>query len=342
MLALEADTFGEARRMDRLGQLRQYVDIGRQRGLEIGPLVSPIVTPELGTIYYADHAATDELRKKYADVPSIDEDRITPVDFVWGELTLAESTAAVAPFDYVVASHVIEHVPDIVGWLREVADVLTPGGRLCLVIPDRRLTFDVRRRPSDLAEMVEAYLLRLRRPSLRATFDYFSRSLEVDTTALWHGRPAYPDNAPVNFSQGWEFASRAARTSDYIDTHCWVFSDAEFVQLIGDLMRMNLIDFRFVGFAAPLVGDLEFFAVLERLDSTLSAADKISVALDSLPGPDDMATVPLPPPPPQPEPFDPLRLWGATLSKREIAIILAKRGVMARARNLAGRFRSHS
>jgi SAM-dependent methyltransferase len=340
MLAPGADSFGEARIMDRLGQVRRYVDIGRKRGLEIGPLVSPIVTPDLGAIYYADHLATAELRQKYVDVPSIDEHRITPVDFVWGELTLAESTAAVAPFDYVVASHVIEHVPDIVGWLREIADVLAPGGRLCLVIPDRRLTFDVRRRPSDLSEVVEAYLLRLRRPSLRATFDYFSRSLEVDTAALWHGRPAYPDNATANISQGWDCASRAARTGDYIDTHCWVFSDAEFVQLIGDLVRMSLVDFRFVGFAGALVGDLEFFAVLERLDSNLSSADKISVALASLPGPDDMATVPLPSHSRGSEPYDPLEVWGDTLSKREIAIIIGKRSVMARARNLAGRLRS--
>lgn len=321
--------------MDRLKLVRQHVDIAHQRGLEIGPLVHPVVTPDLGSIRYADHASTEELRTKYARDPAIDVNAITPVDFVWGAMTLAECAAVAAPFDYVVASHVLEHVPDLVGWLREIAEVLTPGGRLCLVIPDRRFTFDVRRRPSDVAEMVEAYLLHLRRPAPHATFDHFSRHIEVDTGALWRGELAYPKGSPVNLLQGLEAARQGAQTGEYIDTHCWVLSDAEFVERMGELMRMNLIDFRFVGFTAAPIGDIEFFAVLERLDDTLSPADRVSTALDSLPGADAMAA----PPSPFPDPFDPVRITGAGLSEREVALILRKRMVMARARTVVSRIR---
>jgi SAM-dependent methyltransferase len=325
--------------MERLDLVRQHVDVANLRGLEVGPLVHPIVTAEDGSIYYADHAPTEDLRKKYAADPCVDEQKITSVDFVWGALTLAEAAAAAAPFDYVVASHVLEHVPDLVGWLREVAEVLEPGGRLCLMIPDRRLTFDVRRRPSDLAEIVEAHLLHLRRPALRATFDHFSRHVDVDNGALWRGTPAYPEGTPIDLAKGWDVAKRSVETEDYIDTHCWVFSDAEFVALMGDLMRMNLIDFRFVGFTAPQVGDLEFFAVLERLDDTSSPADRLSIALGSLPAADSMATVPLPPPPEQ---FDPAVVTAETLSKREIALIRRKRRTMEKAYTLIGRIRRGS
>ncbi len=313
-------------RQRRLELVRRHVDVANGRGLEIGPLVNPVVTPDIGPILYADHMSTLGLREKYADVPSIDIDKIVPVAFVWGSQTLAEAAADAAPFDHVIAAHVIEHVPDLVGWLREVAEVLKPGGRLCLVVPDRRLTFDVRRRRSDLAEVVEAHLLHLRRPSVRAIFDYFSRSIEVDTAALWRGSKAYDENIPSNLAQGWAHARRAARTDEYVDTHCWVFSDADFVDLMGQLMRLDLLDYRFAGFEPSPVGELEFFAVLERLDPGLSPADRLSAFLDSVPSGDSMAVVPTPR-----EPFDLVGTGGGMLSRREMRLIERKRVTTARA-----------
>ncbi len=313
--------------------MRQQVDIAGGRGLEIGGLVRPIVTRDMGLIHYADHASTEELREKYAADPGIDVDEIVPVDFVWGSSTLAECSGDAAPFDYVIASHVIEHVPDIVGWLREVAEVLRPGGRLCLVVPDRRLTFDVRRRPSDVAEMVEAYLLRLRRPSLRAIFDHFSRHVEVDTGALWRGDPAYADDASIDLVRGWEYATHAAETGEYMDTHCWVFAASEFVDLLSDLMRMNLIDFKFVGFTPPPVGDFEFFVALEHLDGALSPSEKTSLGLDSRPDVETFPVVPMPTPD-QLVGSSPL---GEGLSPRELDLIRRKRAIMVRARSVVGR-----
>jgi SAM-dependent methyltransferase len=131
--------------MDRFDRLRQHIDVANGRGLEIGPLASPVVPRTLGDVYYVDHLATDDLVAKYTGDPKVDERSIVSTDFVWGSNTLAEAVGDLAPFDYVVASHVLEHVPDLVGWLDEVAAVLRPGGRLSLAMPDRRYTFDVRR-----------------------------------------------------------------------------------------------------------------------------------------------------------------------------------------------------
>jgi SAM-dependent methyltransferase len=169
--------------------LLEHLDIADGRGLEIGPLVSPTVTRDRANIFYVDHASTDELRAKYKNDPAIDESAITDIDFVWGAQSMLEATKAQAPFDYVIASHVLEHVPDLAGWLSEIESVLRVGGRLSIAVPDRRYTFDVRRRPSDISELVEAALLHLRRPSVRATFDHFYRHTAVDINQMWLGHP---------------------------------------------------------------------------------------------------------------------------------------------------------
>ena len=56
-------------------------------------------------------------------------------------------------YDFVLASHALEHVADPLGALAEWARVLVPGGRLVLVLPHREATFDHRRPVTTLAHL---------------------------------------------------------------------------------------------------------------------------------------------------------------------------------------------
>jgi SAM-dependent methyltransferase len=262
-------------------ELLRHIDVACGRGLEIGPLISPAVTKEMGEVYYADHATTEELRKKYRTDPLVDESKIMPVDFVWGAHTLLEAVGDKAPFDYVVASHVVEHVPDLAGWLREISAILRPGGRLSLCAPDRRFTFDVRRRDTDIADVIEAHLLGLRRPALGATFDHFYRHVPVDAPALWRGERGH-DDPPLNLMGALGIARTAATTSQYIDTHCWVFSDAGFVSLLRTMMQADLIDLHVVSFTPTRINDIEFFITLEKAGDALPEEARIGRNVASL------------------------------------------------------------
>lgn len=321
--------------MGRLERLREHIDVATERGLEIGPLASPIVPRDLGEVYYVDHLSTDDLRTKYRPDPAVDESTIVTIDFVWGSQTLAEAVGSSAPFDYVIASHVLEHVPDLVGWLEEVASVLRPGGRLSVALPDRRYTFDVRRRDSDVSEVIEAYLLGLRRPAVRATFDHFYRYVEVDPIAIWRGLPGH-DDPPPDAQTAVAIATQAAKTDAYLDTHCWVFSDASFIQLMATLMSMGFVNLRFVAFWPTQAGDFEFFVTLERLADDLSREQRSEQCMASVPA--------LPP-----AKSNPLRNGVATsaapdtgitdilVSPLERRLIEAKRWLMARVRSATRR-----
>src|ERR1700743_1724309 len=109
-------------------------------GAEIGELCRSVGTGENGTVYYVDHASTPELREKYKNDPLVDIDALVEVDAVWGKESLSEALGGKG-VDYVIASHVLDHVPDLVGWLAETSAILKANGQLRLAVPDKRFTF---------------------------------------------------------------------------------------------------------------------------------------------------------------------------------------------------------
>ena len=113
--------------------------------LEFGPSYDPAVTRKEGwNVYRLGHASGEELRRKYGSDPTVDASRIQEVDFVWtgGPLESAIPEEHMGTFDVVIASHVIEHQPNLVGFFQSVSRMLKPDGLLSLAVPDKRFCFD--------------------------------------------------------------------------------------------------------------------------------------------------------------------------------------------------------
>jgi len=101
----------------------------------------------MADVQYVDVFSRDQLRANYANDQNVSADRIPQIDFVLsgpdGVRPLSDVVRPAAPFEWVVASHVVEHVPDVIAWLAQIAEILDDDGRLLLVVPDRRFTFDI-------------------------------------------------------------------------------------------------------------------------------------------------------------------------------------------------------
>ncbi len=283
--------------MDRKGKLLHAVDVSNMVGLEVGPLDNPIVSKSEGSVFYVDHASTQDLAAKYANDPNVaDVAKIVGVDFIWGAKSLRETIPPHLSFDYVIASHVIEHVPDVIGWLREVSGVLKPEGMLCLAVPDRRYTFDYLRQLTTMADLVDGYLHGYRKPNPRQVFDYCYNTIKVDAGEAW--KPGF-DPAPGEHSHSEKSALALAMESlkeeRYIDVHCSVFTSDSFLDLMKRLFPCELIDFKIASFFPPDPGEIEFFVVLQRLPLLEDPAERLRLQVESLPEPARRVSAVLPP-----------------------------------------------
>lgn len=250
--------------------------LSRLVGAEIGPLHNPLVSKAEGHVIYVDHKDTESLRKAWAPDKAVDVSKIH-VDAVWGVQTLQQAIAGYATatracsepleLDYVVASHVIEHVPDLVTWLQEIRSILKRSGEVRLAIPDRRFTFDYLRRTSDLAHVLSAYLCRVRIPSPQCILDFCLNMAPVDCAAAWRGDV---DETALKRSYTYHDAMNLARDArengTYHDVHCWVFTPASFAGICVELARHGLLDFACTTFHDTAFNEFEFFVNMRVCD----------------------------------------------------------------------------
>jgi hypothetical protein len=260
--------------MDRT-PLLELMRVGEGRGLEIGALDKPMAPPTCSSVEYVDRASREALQAYYQGPGhGVDVAAIVEVSHIQTGPGLLDSVGGERAFDYVAASHVIEHVPDLFGWLREIASVLKDGGVAGFAVPDKRFTFDSPRRATGGAEVIDAYVRKLDRPDARQLFDNFNYFSHPQTGADRDG------NIPSE-----EVDTRRARellalcqwrqtSTDYIDAHCWTFTPCSIVELLDLGNRLDLLPFEIAMLTPTPTGDAEFLLALRRLPEGLSEAER--------------------------------------------------------------------
>lgn len=252
--------------LDRLGFLREHVDLASASVLEIGALDRPVVSSGAAEVRYLDHLDTPGLKAKYGPDPAVDKDRIVDVRYVWNGGPVSAAVDDGRRFDVIVASHVFEHLCDPVGWLQDIRGLLADGGRIFLVLPDRRFTFDIARDDTTLSDWVGWHLRKLRKPAPDQVFDHFSLVRAVSAERVWRGAPAGEFETMYELRVAYDLAASVAADDRYVDVHCSVFTPYGFVALCRGLGRLNLLPFTIEAFRPTRADQIEFFALLQVCD----------------------------------------------------------------------------
>ncbi len=179
----------------------------RGEGVEIGPLHRPLALPQGSSALFVDREEQATLEQQHPHLAGA----IQRIDILDDAETLA--TIGESRFDFLVAGHVLEHVRNpmhaILAWLR----VVKPGGRIYLIVPDKRRTFDRHRVRTTLEHHILDYL----QPSAQRDLEHY---LEYARYVYHHeGRDAVTT------------ATRLAHEDDRIHFHTFMPEDV--VALVG-------------------------------------------------------------------------------------------------------------
>ncbi len=275
--------FAEGANPSRRDKILANLRIGDIEGLEIGALASPTVTPGEGRIFYVDHVDTETLLKKYANDPSVDKASIVNVDAVWGAQSLQDCVGINNKVDYVVASHVIEHVPDLITWLGEIHSILRDNGSLRLAIPDRRYTFDFLKNETRVHDVLDAFMRRARAPMARQILEHFGWAVTVNCEAAWNGTLALSELKPIHsWKDAIGLAQDALANQKYHDAHCWIFTPLSFAKLGIQLVELGLLPFSCDYCIETARNQLEFYVALTPCANQTRALDSWTRIVDQL------------------------------------------------------------
>lgn len=250
--------------MNRAEVLRRRID-KQALGLEIGPSHNPVASKREGyRVKVLDHLDQRGLIEKYKDDPGVDTSRIEEVDFVWRGEPFSELIDRGERFSWIIASHVVEHVPDLIRFLNECDAVMEPGGVLTLAVPDKRFCFDRFRPLSSLGLVVDAHLSDSTRPSPGTVFDFYLNYARRNGRDGWNAGDLGRLQFAFDFRKSMEMMS-LSRDGNYVDVHQWCFTPSSFRLLIDDLYRMGMTQLREVEFLEQ--DGFEFFVWLSRAGS---------------------------------------------------------------------------
>lgn len=236
-------------------------------GLEIGPSHQPIAPKKLGyNVHILDHLSAEGLREKYSK-HNLDMKSIEDVDFVWEGQPLQELTEKTNFYNWIIASHVIEHMPDIISFFQQCEIILKETGILSLVIPDKRYCFDFFSPITSTGMLIDAYDSKYTKPTPGKVFDHFSNASKIEENIGWNKDTNIENIKLVSdqISARKQF-NDAKNPQNYVDVHCWRFTPESFEIIINDLNLLGLINLE-IAEKFPTSGH-EFYVSLQKKPET--------------------------------------------------------------------------
>ena len=272
-------TYVAEARDERTQRVLANVDV-QGLGLEIGPSYNPLLPKSSGArVEIVDHAPRAELIDKYRGYGMTQDelDRIEEVDHVSAGGSLVDAVGRTDEFDFILASHVIEHSVDLIGFLQDCQALLRRGGRVALVVPDQRFCFDLLKPRSSVGAVVDAHLNPTRFHTPGALLEHTAYACTRGGQIAWspeqHGDLGlqFPTMAGAD-----EVIAHGAAQDEYHDVHRWKFTPSSFALLIHDLSVLGYHDLQQLPASPPPLG-FEFFVTLEKTGTRPEAADRLEL-----------------------------------------------------------------
>lgn len=246
-------------------------------GLEIGPSFNPLVAKADGyKVEILDHLSAANLREKYKSAPNVDLSKIEEVDYVSEGGSIFKLIGKPKHYDYIIASHVIEHTTDLLGFLTDCEQLLKDTGVLVLAVPDKRFSFDCLRSCSTTGQILQAHVEKRQRHTPGQVFDEIAYNCLRDGAIAWN----IGDNGSLSFFRPLSdakdvFDGLLLHDDNFYDIHAWQFTPSGFRLAMNDLHEIGATQLRENVFHET-VGH-EFYISLSKTGTGCSV-DRLSLA----------------------------------------------------------------
>ena len=209
------------------------------KGIELGAGATPLPIPLQADVIYVDafRYGSQESRSFPGTTDFSRHVQVDVADKIESLETFSDESQ-----DFVIASHVIEHTPNPIGALAAANRLLRRGGKLVLIVPDKRRTFDSPRETTPVTHMILDH-------------EDYRRDRDLIHYAEWYSR-VVGGSAQMALAD-WEIGA---------DIHYHCFTPESFMELITSSMkyaRWSRIDFIFPP-DHQVPEPIEFYAILGK------------------------------------------------------------------------------
>lgn len=261
-------------------EARNYINNKRARILEIGPLNRSLLErSEYQNYFFCDIRSTDEIKKFYKGNNylkktgiNVDIETIINIDYVL-KGSYKNTFSKIEKFDYVIVSHVLEHVPNIIDFFIDIQNVLKTGGKLVIIYPDKRFSFDYFRSDS---RFVDAYKIFNNSNEGRQTqeLDFKINVVPENNSTIYWDYDQKVENYLID-----EINQEDLETLNE-DIHYWPFSDYSFIKFLSDCNRFSLFNSFIERYIPTQFSGQEFLVILSFGGKTASE-DYIKYLIES-------------------------------------------------------------
>ena len=247
--------------MDRKQKILRHIN-KNGHGIEIGPSHNPIAPKKEGyDVQTLDHLSREDLLAKYQD-HQIDIGNIEDVDFIWNGEEFSELTGKNKYYDWIIASHVIEHTPDFIGFLNSCDTILKDNGVISLAVPDKRYCFDYYRPITGISTIIDRHFNYVKIHTPGTVAEYFLNVISKGGKIAWDSNTAGEFKFVHSLDDALQGIKAVLNDKTYLDVHAWCFVPHSFRLIIHDLFCLGLIHCQEIAFY-PTEGS-EFFITLGR------------------------------------------------------------------------------
>jgi len=251
----------EGRFYNKIQSRKDFLDSIKINGkmLEIGPLDSPQLNHNLPDYYSVDVFTKEELIRNYGHDPAVNKEKIIEPSYVISDNDYSQIKDK---FNCIFSCHSIEHIPCVVTFLNNLAELLTPDGYIYLVIPDKRYCFDHFKKDTDIYDVLQSYYEKSYRPRFVDVLRFVTQLTHNNCVDHWDNKHGEVDTKGL--VAHYPALLDMYQNRSYMDAHVSYFTPENFMKIVETLNEMKLVNVQIHKLYHTFRNNLEFYVILKK------------------------------------------------------------------------------